>query len=530
MKKKILGILIFTLFIVASILPVEGIKLQKAGKSALQPSIEWEKTYGCKMVDWGRCVQQTSDGGYIICGAYDRNVYTPWQGFVYILKTDSMGNEEWDKQYGIYPYENLGQYVIQTSDGGYIIAGYIGYTYHIDAYLLKTDSGGNLTWTRILGHFDFYDDSLSIQQTTDGGYIVTGWTASYGAGSSDAWLIKLDSSGDDEWNKTFGGSRLDGADCVKQTTDGGFIITGRTDSFDSGGNGDAWLIKTDMDGNEIWNKSFGGHYLDEGKSVLPTYDGGYVLTGSTYSFGAGNHDAWLIKTDSNGNEIWNKTYGGSSWDQGKSVIQTSDGGYFITGDYTDPVQGDLELYMVKTDSEGNEEWNYIIEHESKGSTDSGSYGIQTNDGGYIVTGETGEYNLALVDLFLIKLGGTNSPPNSPIITGPLNGKPGQTLTYVFNAVDPDGDDVRFIIDWGDTSSYTTDFVASGSDKSVSYVWNAEDTYTITASAEDSFDNIGPSTIFTVVIPRNKVNNNPILNWLQSHLNLFPLLQRFLLRL
>jgi len=527
MKKKIIGLLICTLFIAASILPVAGIELQKSGKSALRPSIEWEKTYGCKMVDWGRCVQQTSDGGYIICGAYDRNVYTPWQGFVYLLKTDAMGNVEWDKQYGIYPYENLGQYIIQTSDGGYMIAGFIGYTYHIDAYLLKTDSEGNLTWTRILGHFDYYDNSLSVQQTTDGGYIVTGWTGSYGAGSSDAWLIKLDSDGCDEWNKTFGGSGLDGADCVKQTSDGGFIITGKTFSFDSGGNGDAWLIKTDMDGSEIWNKSYGGHFLDEGKSVLQTSDGGYVLTGSTYSFGVGDHDAWLIKTDSNGNEIWNKTYGGSLWDQGKSVVQTTDGGYFITGDYTDPVQGDLELYMVKTDSEGVEEWNYIIEHDSKGITDSGSYGIQTNDGGYIVTGETGEYNLALIDLFLIKLGGTNSPPNPPIITGPTCGKPNIKYDFTFVSTDPEGDAVMYNVEWGDGDTEWTEYGDSGVEFTLKHIWEDSGKFTIKAQAIDINGSVSGWAEFPITIPKNKAINNPFLNWLQSQPSLFSLLLKLI---
>ena len=506
MKKKIAGILIYTLLIAANVLPVAGIEIQKPENSNLQPPIEWEKTYGSAMVDWGRCVQQTSDGGYILSGAYDRNVYMPWQGYVYLLKTDAIGNVEWDKQYGIYPYENLGQYIQQTSDGGYIIAGYIGYNYHIDAYILKTDSSGNLTWTSILGKFDHHDDSLSIQQTTDGGYIVTGWTGSYGAGLSDAWLIKLNSDGENEWKKTFGGSGLDGGDCVKQTFDGGFIITGRTDSFDSGGNGDAWLIKTDMYGNEIWNKSYGGHYLDDGKSVLQTSDGGYILTGSTYSFGAGNHDAWLIKTDMYGNEIWNKTYGGTSWDQGKSVVQTADGGYFITGDYTDSTQGDLELYMVKTDSEGVEEWNYIIEHASLGNTDSGSYGVQTNDGGYIITGETGEYNLAKVDLLLIKLAGGNQAPNTPEINGPANGNAGTSYEYGFISIDPDGDDIaEYIIDWGagtGTENITGPF-ASGEEATASYVWDEQGTYKITAKAKDVNGLISPEATKTVTMPRKK---------------------------
>ncbi|UCF49974.1 MAG: hypothetical protein JSU91_00400 [Thermoplasmatales archaeon] len=513
MKNKILEVLIFTLLISATFLHVAGLELQKTKNSALRPDIEWEKTYGSSMVDWGRCVQQTSDGGYIITGAYDRNVYSPWWGYIYLLKTDSDGNFEWDQKYGIYQYDNLGNYVQETSDGGYIVAGHTGFTYHIDAYILKTDPLGNYSWIRVLGEFDYADDSLSVQETSDGGYIISGWTGSYSAGSSDAWLIKLNSDGEDEWNKTFGGSMLDTGDSVKETLDGGFVICGRTDSFDSFGNGDAWLIKTDMYGNELWNKSYGGNYLDYGKSVLQTSDGGYVFCGSTYSFGAGNHDAWLVRTDMFGYELWNKTFGGSLWDQANSVVETSDGGYFLTGDYTDPVQGDSEMYLVKTDSDGNEEWSYIIEHESRGVTDSGSYGIQTNDGGFIATGETGEYNLALVDILLVKLEGSNQAPSAPEINGPVNGKTGVSYEYGFVSIDPDGDDIaEYIVDWDDGSRIEIIFgpFASGEEIALNHTWAKQGSYTITAKAKDINGLVGLKGTFDVSIPRGRMFQNILL--------------------
>ena len=306
---------------------------------------------------------------------------------------------------------DFGYSVKQTTDGGYILTGSTNSfgNGNYDVYLIKTNSQGTEEWNKTLGGSN-QEGGYSVQQTTDGGYIVTGNTYSYGNGEYDVWLIKTDSQGIIEWNKTFGGSEYDDGRSVQQTTDGGYIITGKTDSFGNGGY-DVYLIKTNSNGNEEWNKTFGGSNWDVGNSVQQTSDGGYIIIGSTKSSnGSVYNDVWLIKTDSNGNEEWNQTFGGSQNEYGSSVQQTTDGGYIITGStvYTENFDGDVLL--IKTNSEGIEEWNKTF---GGSNTDFGNSVQQTVDGGYIISGYTiVDYNPrwgnSNVDVYLIK---TNSNGN-----------------------------------------------------------------------------------------------------------------------
>jgi hypothetical protein len=204
-------------------------------------------------------------------------------------------------------------------------------------------------WSETYGGMD-YDFGYSVVQTTDGGYAIAGETYSYGAGGTDVYLVKTYANGTAQWTQTYGGTSHEIAFSVVQTTDGGYAIAGYTESYGAG-NSDMYLVKTDAYGIAQWNQTYGGPDYDYGRSVVQTTDGGYAIAGYTESYGAGNDDFWLVKTDAYGIAQWNQTYGGTTTDMAHSLVQTTDGGYAIAGYIA---ANDVQL--VKTDETGSEQW------------------------------------------------------------------------------------------------------------------------------------------------------------------------------
>jgi len=354
-----------------------------------EPNIEWSKTYD-EYWWWPNSVYQTTDEGYIIFG-------TSGEG-LFLFKIDKEGNEQWNRTFGGTSYDHIGGFGLQTNDGGYALVGYTMTELldEGDVWLIKTDENGIEQWNKTYGYANMLDSGNCIKQTSDGGYIIVGSTNAGGL------LIKVASNGDLEWQKTFSKGEADMFFSVDQTDDEGYIITGYhrpVDSFD------LWLVKTDKNGTKEWDKVYGGTKWDWGYSVEQTADGGYIVAG--YTTLTGNRECWLIKTDTNGDEEWNEKLGGASNDEGKYVQQTNDGGYVIIGKTISFGGGGTDIWLVKTGSNGNEYWNMSFGDEG---SEEGFFVQETSDGGYIVLGDDGFYP------WLIKLGNDSySPDESGII-------------------------------------------------------------------------------------------------------------------
>ncbi len=310
-------------------------------------NVQWTKIYRRGLDDFAAFVQQTSDGGYILASGTYPYLSILW--LILLAKTDANGNISWAKTYEgprdpIY-YHLYPMSIKQTSDGGYIVLGFVpGHT----TILIKTDANGNLSWAKTY-RVEIVGTTLSrsIQQTSDGGYIVAGYRVNY---FDEILLFKTDANGNLSWIRTYAGGSE--GTFVQQTSDGGYIVAGYTLSFGAG-NWDIILVKTDANGDVQWAKTYGGANDEYAYSVQQTSDGGYIVAGHTRSFGAGNWDIILVKTDANGDVQWAKTYGGSGDDIAYSVQQTSDGGYIVAGHTRSFGAGDWDIILVKTDANGN---------------------------------------------------------------------------------------------------------------------------------------------------------------------------------
>jgi hypothetical protein len=373
--------------------------------------ITFHKTIGGTQDEVANSVQQTADGGFILLGF--TKSFGAGDNDIYLIKTNANGDTLWTKVFGG-PNTDQGKEVQQTADGGYIIAGLTNSfgAGDVDAYIIRTDSSGDTLWTKTFGG-PVMDFGYSVKELTTGEFIIAGESVSFGAGTGDAYLIKLTSTGDTVWTKTYGGTNLDWANSVVECFDGGYMMAGATMSF-SFGDRDFYLVRTDSSGSMLWSKSLGAFNTDIAFAAEQTADSGFIIVGNTKSFGAGATDVYLVKTNSTGDTMWSRTYGGSSFDYGTSVQPTADGGYIVAGYTQSFFASGSDVYLIKTDSTGAVAWSRTY---SGTNADLGFAVLQAADGNYVISGQTASYGAGFYDIYFIKensVGASGCNEESPV--------------------------------------------------------------------------------------------------------------------
>ncbi len=351
-------------------------------KGASAPQIEWQQYYTGTV---GYSILQTDDGGFALVGTN--------ASVAVLVKTDSSGNLIWSKEYRLGAETNL-PYLAATEDGGYGLAGTLNNTF----LLVKTDASGNLMWNRTFSYDAPFNSLRAFTSSDDGGFLLAG-TVSPPQNASHAigqlLLLKTDASGDLQWNRTITGPQGDFANTVVQTDDGGYAI------FDTSWASDELpsefkIIKIDALGNEQWNQTYGGSgkfYTAESDTGIFTADGGYMLAGVSVEKGS-DWLAWIVKTDGHGNMEWNQNYGGfGSW--ALAVVQSQEGGYAFAGLYNRE-----DVWLAKIDSNGGLEWDMKFPGATIWGVSIEDFGkclIQPQDGGYILVGsQNGQIWLAKI--------------------------------------------------------------------------------------------------------------------------------------
>jgi hypothetical protein len=313
----------------------------------------WKRYYGGDDSDYGRAVFQTfPDSGYMVIGT--TYSFGPGRDDVYMIKTDTEGDTLWTKTYGVVGVHDHANSAQQTADGGYIIAGdkihvWSGQGHDYDIYLVRTDAGGDTLWTRVFGTRTTHDFGYSVQELADGNYIVGGYYGPEDESDYDIFLMKVSAEGESLWTRTYGGTGQDYGYSVALSDDGGFVIAGHTSSYGTPfvDRYDLYLIGTDAEGDTLWTRTFGGPENDYGYSVQAIPGGGYIVAGETFSFGEGQSDIFLIKTDDAGNRVWSRTFGSSGLDGVRCVKPTGDSCFILAGRTRSFGNGDYDVYMLK---------------------------------------------------------------------------------------------------------------------------------------------------------------------------------------
>ena len=343
----------------------------------------YEYNSGIALISASKTIDKTNDNGYIMAG-YTFNYGAGGTDYC-VVKVDSLGNEEWTKTFGGTNGEESSA-VLQCQDGGYIVT---GHTHSFgsggsEAFIVKMDNLGNMEWSKTVGGIG-QEDAFDIVETGDNGFMIAGYTTSFNVDGMDIFLFKLDGLGNLLWSRTYGGSNNERAATIAITSDGGAIISGYTDSYGAG-NRDFFLLKTDGAGFMSWFKTYGGSAYESARSVIQTVDDGYLIHGSSSSLGSGDANALLIRTNSFGVTLWAKLYGNIFNDYGTSIVECVGGDLLLSGVSKKTQIGAGYCYILRTDSLGNVDWGYTYMASVPGYGLFGPYVMEANDGGIVMAG------------------------------------------------------------------------------------------------------------------------------------------------
>ena len=392
-------------------------------------SQEYQRAYGGTRSETATSIQKTLDGNYIM-GGFSSSFNNGVNDAV-LLKTTTSGTLLWSKMFGGSSAE-IAYFVNTCSDGGYILTGSTASfgNGNLDVYLVRTDSDGNHLWSSSIGGSNI-DFGWCVFETSDGGFLVTGSTQTFGAGTWDGYLVKTNSAGTLQWTKTLGGTGGDNLNGFNKTSDGGYIVTGKT-STNSFGSSDTWLVKLDANCDTMWTKYYGSATEESGSSVIQTADGGYIITGDIHN-ALNIHHASLLKTDSQGTIQWARTYGGSGTTGGEfgyDVKQTPDSGYVLVGS-TPAFGNSKQIFVVKANNSGALQWAKTY----GGSMQDDPWFFQvTADNGFAIAGSTESFGSGFYDVYLLKTDSTGSSNlcnelnvNPEIVVPPLSTRSGTTI-------------------------------------------------------------------------------------------------------
>ncbi|MHA1906622.1 MAG: hypothetical protein ACW98Y_04955 [Candidatus Thorarchaeota archaeon] len=381
----------------------------------------WANTFGGSHYDEGISIVETPEGNFVMSGRTKGFEALPQDDEIWLVSCDENGNYLWNKTYsggmkygGYMSTHHHSVTVINSLDEGFLLTSHTTNfgSGDVNGWLTHTDTVGNHLWNYTYGG---PQDEILIESvmSSEGGYLSAGFTENISAGVIDAWVLRTDVNGNHLWNRTYGTEDVGEIFYdVIEVSGGGYLMAGHlgeSDHFEDRSSTfvDVWLVRIDADGNHLWNQTYGGISVEAPNQVIQCSNGDFAFCGGTLSYGAGEFDAWVVRTSSNGQILWNHTYGGNDIESAFGLTECEDGGFGIfTLTYTNAL-GESDAWFVRTDSEGNQLWN----QKYVGAAFDQFWGGIATDDGFVAVGITQSFGAGNVDMWIVKIADVS--PTSP---------------------------------------------------------------------------------------------------------------------